>query len=429
MVVIREGGKFRNHARLALLSAGTCILVGGLGYLLRRLNIEVNAFLWASSDIIAALLSLTLAANVLVRFYGSGERVSLLLGLGFGLTGFIHVLGIPELFRHFSTAAAQFRVPLSWMVSRTLLATLLLAAFPLESWLRWPREPKRTILAALSIAGGGLALIAAIFLAFPHEPPIYPGSAVPRPWDLLPATIFVAAAAVLSHHIYRHRSAFDASLVWIAGMNAAGDLIASQSTHLLDAPATAGQILAIGSYGVLLGATLLDNARLFGQARHRATTDSLTGLANYGRFVDVLQGEIERSGRTNRRFSILLMDLDKLKEINDQYGHLTGSRALCRVAEILRLHCRSIDTAARYGGDEFALILPETGETAAQHVAARVRMRLESDVELPHLSMSIGIATYPQNGDSVHHLLNAADQQLYATKTRRTSRRSKPRPL
>ena len=150
--------------------------------------------------------------------------------------------------------------------------------------------------------------------------------------------------------------------------------------------------------------------------RRLAISDSLTGLANYRHLVDVLQSELERSGRTDRPFSVLLMDLDGLKKINDHYGHLIGSRALSRVATILRLNSRSIDTAARYGGDEFALVLPETNLSAAQQVVERVRYCLESDEEVPQLSISIGVATFPKCGVTVQQLLEYADQALYAMK-------------
>jgi len=170
------------------------------------------------------------------------------------------------------------------------------------------------------------------------------------------------------------------------------------------------------SYIVLLGATLLDNARLFRQVRTLAISDSLTGLANYRHLVDILQSELERSGRTNRPFSILLMDLDGLKKINDRHGHVIGSRALCRVATILQLNSRSIDTAARYGGDEFALVLPETNLSAAQQVVERIRECLEDDEEVPHLSISIGVATFPKSGVTVQQLLEHADRALYAMK-------------
>src|SRR6266851_10191162 len=105
--------------------------------------------------------------------------------------------------------------------------------------------------------------------------------------------------------------------------------------------------------------------------RQQAARDPLTGLANYRHLAEVLDMEIKRSERTGREFALLLFDLDGLKQINDRYGHQTGSHALCRVADVLSF-CRDIDTAARYGGDEFAVVLPETGVEAANQVAQRI---------------------------------------------------------
>lgn len=141
------------------------------------------------------------------------------------------------------------------------------------------------------------------------------------------------------------------------------------------------------------------------QIRPLAVTDPLTGLANYRRLLGILDSEIKRHGRTGRSFAVLLLDLDRLKKINDAHGHLVGSRALCRVANILRIHCRAIGTAARYGGDEFVLILPETESTAAVQVAQRVSEQLNSDGEEPSISVSIGIAVYPQDGRMIDELL------------------------
>jgi diguanylate cyclase (GGDEF)-like protein len=198
----------------------------------------------------------------------------------------------------------------------------------------------------------------------------------------------------------------------------------SQSDRLLDAAAGGAVLLNTLSYLILLSATLFDNVRLFRQVRILAISDSLTGLANYRRLIDVLQSELERSGRTNRSFSVLLMDLDGLKRINDRYGHLAGSQALCRVASILSLNCRSIDTAARYGGDEFALVLPETKEYDAQQVADRIRNCLFNDQEAPRLGLSVGIATYPQCGATVQQLLESADRALYEMKSESKGRRA-----
>jgi len=406
----------RRAARNVWFILFACAGFVALGRFLSQLDIVVNPLAWSSAEIISALLSITIAANVLVRYFGTGNRVSLLLGLTFSITGLIHLGAIFEFYHDFAQRSEQFRVPLSWMVGQTLLGLLFLAAYAINESLPWPREPKRNIFAVLATIVATSCLITILYLAFPNKPPINPHSAVPRMWDLIPAAIFLAAAFVLNRRSDPDRLAFDTVLEFVAGLNAAGHLMASQSTRLLDAPASAAALVNTLSYLVLLGATLLDNAQLFRQVRILAISDSLTGLANYRRLIDVLQKELERSGRTNRAFSILLMDLDGLKLINDRHGHLVGSRALCRVAAILQLNCRSIDTAARYGGDEFALVLPETKEIAATQVADRIHKCLAEDIESPRLSLSIGIATFPQSGETVQQLIECADRALYDMK-------------
>ena len=150
--------------------------------------------------------------------------------------------------------------------------------------------------------------------------------------------------------------------------------------------------------------------------RHQADSDSLTGLANHRRLFEVLQAEICRSKRTGREFSLLLLDLDGLKKINDEFGHLVGDRALCRLGQFLKDCSRSIDTAARHGGDEFALILPETGRAASALVIRRICELLEKDSEAPAISVSAGFASYPTDAATIGSLLYAADQSLYAMK-------------
>jgi diguanylate cyclase (GGDEF)-like protein/PAS domain S-box-containing protein len=157
------------------------------------------------------------------------------------------------------------------------------------------------------------------------------------------------------------------------------------------------------------------------QLRYQASIDSLTGLANHRHLTEVLQAEIGRSKRTGREFSLVMLDLDGLKYINDQFGHATGDRALCRLAQIIKDCSRSVDTAARHGGDEFALVLSETCLVAASLVAQRICEFLGKQPEEPLLSVSVGIASYPGDASTIETLLHAADKALYAMKNKRVA--------
>jgi diguanylate cyclase (GGDEF)-like protein/PAS domain S-box-containing protein len=155
--------------------------------------------------------------------------------------------------------------------------------------------------------------------------------------------------------------------------------------------------------------------------RRQAASDPLTGLANYRQLIQALDRELRRSKRTGREFALLLFDLDGLKKINDSYGHMVGSQALCRVADALTVCCRDIDTAARFGGDEFAVLLPETGARAAKSAAQRIRTNIAEDGNGPALSVSVGVAVYPKDGNNVDNVICAADAAMYAMKRRHES--------
>ncbi len=150
--------------------------------------------------------------------------------------------------------------------------------------------------------------------------------------------------------------------------------------------------------------------------RQLAATDALTGLANYRKLAETLEVEMKRSDRTGRSFAVLAFDLDGMKAVNDTYGHLTGNRALQRLANTLRFSCRSIDTPARYGGDEFAIILPEAGARQAGLVGRRICELLANDHEEPKLTVSVGVGIYPEDGSTVDILLRRADRELYEMK-------------
>jgi diguanylate cyclase (GGDEF)-like protein len=178
---------------------------------------------------------------------------------------------------------------------------------------------------------------------------------------------------------------------------------------------------------MVLASEVAERRRAERDARLLAGLDRLTGLGNYRKLIDTLEMEIKRAERTKRTFVFVLMDLDGLKRINDVYGHPVGNRAVCRLANVLQVHCRSVDTPARYGGDEFAVILPECGMEFARAITDRLSERLANDGELPELSVSIGFSVWPNSGRTVEELIREADRALYEKKNIHHSRETLPR--
>ncbi len=176
-------------------------------------------------------------------------------------------------------------------------------------------------------------------------------------------------------------------------------------------------------------ATAIDRVKLHHVTEQLARTDALTGLANLRHFEEQLAHETLRAGRYRRTLSLLMIDLDDFKHINDSYGHPVGNALLRQAGRTLRSQVREIDLAARYGGEEFAVLLPETDGPHALHVAERIRKALGKidPVELgigakERISVSIGVACFPEDSRDRNELVRLADQALYTAKAKGKNR-------
>jgi diguanylate cyclase (GGDEF)-like protein/putative nucleotidyltransferase with HDIG domain len=176
---------------------------------------------------------------------------------------------------------------------------------------------------------------------------------------------------------------------------------------------------------VLLLRTLADliagayhNALSFQKAQEQAITDGLTGVKTHRFFMESLSAEWKRSTRAGRAFALVLMDLDRFKFVNDFYGHLEGDLVLQRVGHILEANCRRSDVVARYGGDEFVMLMPETNMEHARQLATKLRGWVSADPLLreKNISASFGIACYPLHGSTPQELIQVADASMYLSK-------------
>ncbi len=177
------------------------------------------------------------------------------------------------------------------------------------------------------------------------------------------------------------------------------------------------EILFLGTLADIISGAL-HNAMTFQKAQEQAITDGMTGLKTHRFFMEALSGEWKRSTRAGRSFSIVLLDLDRFKFVNDFYGHLDGDLVLQRVAHILELNCRRSDVVARYGGDEFIILMPETDMEQCNQLAGKLRSWICSDPLLreKNVTSSFGVATFPLNGSTPQELIQVADSSMYLSK-------------
>src|SRR5450631_801903 len=169
-------------------------------------------------------------------------------------------------------------------------------------------------------------------------------------------------------------------------------------------------------------AIAIENARAVEKIQELTITDDVTGLYNARHLYKTLETEVYRSSRFNYEFTVLFIDLDHFKQVNDTHGHLVGSKLLAEIGYLVKAQLRLIDYAFRYGGDEFVVLLPQTGKDQALVVARRLRdaLRASSFCREEGLNLnvraSIGLATYPHDARTAHDVIRQADGMMYVVK-------------
>ena len=313
----------------------------------------------------------------------------------------------------------------SWVF---LLTTTAIVAVT-QLWL--PTEP--AILALLAFAG--------LFVVVIHD--LLPPDTLGPAKFVVEGSVAITVATLLVALTGGYSSPFFFAFPLIVG--GAALVVSPPITVALAGAATLGYVLAVlagsttGSLGPNAAAVVGVNltaliliayvAMVIARAQRRtrdaairlSTVDSLTGLFNRSFFFAAMEREIARSARSGRGFCLLMMDLDELKLINDRLGHFYGDRVLRGVGEVITLGVRRIDTAARYGGDEFVVLLPETDPTGAFVLAEKIRlgvhaMPIEIEGGTPSPSLSIGVVSYPDDGRTSDELIISADGAMYTSK-------------
>jgi diguanylate cyclase (GGDEF)-like protein len=197
------------------------------------------------------------------------------------------------------------------------------------------------------------------------------------------------------NHILEHKAGMSKALGHNVGIAVAALDFLSNIIHQLDSP------------------VLITEAKMSIVA-DVALRDGLTGLYDRSTFLSNLRDEIRRYERYGNEVSLIMLDIDDFKQINDKYGHQRGDWALLKLSRIIQSEMRDVDTGARYGGEEFAIVLPQTGVDEAVSLAERVRQHVEEECANDlRMTISLGVATCPNDAQTVQDLVKQADQALY----------------
>ena len=256
-------------------------------------------------------------------------------------------------------------------------------------------EKNRLFVLAPLIAGFGAVAFAQIF--------VYPGR--PEVWHLFEILTVLAAFAF-----------------YIPG--AALGAIASIAIGMKFIPGTSEMMLNYGRLALTAGIIGWYSSRQHFQQEHLGRllmVDRLTDLHNYSYFIDRLDEERQRADRFGSRLSLIMLDIDHLKPFNDKFGHQKGNELLKHMAEIFKVQVRGVDIISRYGGEEFAILLPNTSHGAAKEVAERIRAGVETsdfatESGTDNCTISAGVATYPSDAEDDLQLIDRADEALYRAK-------------